>query len=513
MLTSLEIIRLRLYFAAMQETHYKTILYFIIGIIGITLAMQVYWNFKSYESGKQQLVNEVQISLDNAVNRYYTNLTKKNLVGFTIKYDPENQSQEEHNSVFKKLKLEASDIKQINVDKVSGKQRVSIFAGKEIDKVDTLYKKMTMNDSLLDETIKWYLNKDTLVQSNTLAELTSRVIVAVSNNKIDLATLDSLTKDELSRKKIELDFGLQFTGTNRTLTRNKDAIIEKSLLSTTSKSSYLPKESKLMLFFTNEKITILKKSLFGILISFLFSAAIIGCLLYLLQIIRQQKKLAEIKNDLINNITHEFKTPIATIGAAMEGIQIFNPENNSEKNQRYAKISLEQVLKLNTMVEKLLETATLDSDLLNLNTEPKNLVEILKNIAKKDDFIIENKKIDFYATENEIKYNIDVFHLENAFNNILDNAIKYGGAKISVTIERTKSGVKIKVSDNGNSLSEIHKKQVFEKFYRVPKGNLHDIKGFGIGLYYAKSIIEKHKGALTLSLKPTTFKIELPNEK
>ena len=249
------------------------------------------------------------------------------------------------------------------------------------------------------------------------------------------------------------------------------------------------------------------------MLSFLFVTAIIGCLLYLLQIISQQKRLAEVKNDLINNITHEFKTPIATIGAAMEGIQIFNQENTAEKNQRYARISSEQVFKLNTMVEKLLETASLESEKLNLNIEPVNILKLLKNSIQKEDFITQNKSINFHTTENEIIYNVDVFHFENALNNIIDNAIKYGGAKISVGIKVIKGFIEISIIDNGTSLTESQRKQVFEKFYRVPKGNIHDIKGFGIGLYYSRSIIEKHGGTLTLSLKPTTFKIELPNER
>jgi len=497
----------------MQERHYKTILYFIIGVISITLAMQVYWNFKNYNAEKQQLINEVQISLDNAVNLYYTNLTKKNLIGFSIKLDPNKQGKENVDSIFKKFELETSDIQEIDIDKIAGKQQISIFAGRQLNKVDTLYKKLMMDDSLLDETIKWYLNKDTLLKNNPLTELTSKVIVAVSTEKIELATLDSLTQAELNRKNIGVDFGLEFIGSDGTSLRINNAIINNSVLSTTSKSGYLPKNSELTLFFNNETLTILKNNLFVIMLSFLFVTAIIGCLLYLLQIISQQKRLAEVKNDLINNITHEFKTPIATINAAMEGIQVFNPENTEEKNRRYARISSEQVIKLNTMVEKLLETATLESEKLNLNTQPVNLVELLKKCIKKEDFTVDNKSIVFHAPKNEITYNIDTFHFENAINNIVDNALKYGGNKISVSIKKTRKSIEILTSDNGTTLSETHRKHIFEKFYRVPKGNIHDVKGFGIGLYYSKSIIEKHGGSLTLSLQPTTFKIELPNER
>ncbi|HMB99478.1 MAG TPA: sensor histidine kinase, partial [Flavobacteriaceae bacterium] len=108
---------------------------------------------------------------------------------------------------------------------------------------------------------------------------------------------------------------------------------------------------------------------------------------------------------------------------------------------------------------------------------------------------------------------VDVFHLENAINNIIDNAVKYGGKSILVSVEKHSKAVEVLISDNGNSLTKVHKDKIFEQFYRVPKGNTHNIKGFGIGLYYTKKIIEKHGGTIQLELNKnlTTFKIALPH--
>jgi len=110
--------------------------------------------------------------------------------------------------------------------------------------------------------------------------------------------------------------------------------------------------------------------------------------------------------------------------------------------------------------------------------------------------------------------NVDVFHFENAINNIIDNAIKYGGDSISVRLKQIKNTIEISISDTGNGLTKAHKDKLFEKFYRVPKGNRHDVKGFGIGLYYTKKIIEKHNGTIQLELNKnnTVFKITLPYE-
>jgi two-component system phosphate regulon sensor histidine kinase PhoR len=329
--------------------------------------------------------------------------------------------------------------------------------------------------------------------------------------KVDLKSIDSLLTKEFELKNIDIAYSLYLQnpfGDDQKMGQIPD---KKDFLSTVSTSAFLPEHSFLQINFSNITETVLKRNIIGLLFSLLFVIAIISCLLYLLKIIKNQKQLAEVKNDLISNITHEFKTPIATIGAAMEGIQNFNTSNDTEKNLRYAKISSEQVNKLNGMVEKLLETATLDSENLELNFESTDLVTLLKNATTEEAFLTDDKSIVFNTSETELKYPIDTFHFENAVNNIIDNAIKYGGNEIEVTLARRNKHIEIVIKDSGNSLTESQKKQIFEKFYRVPKGNTHDVKGFGIGLYYSKTIIDKHAGTLQVTVTPTTFKITLPH--
>ena len=175
-------------------------------------------------------------------------------------------------------------------------------------------------------------------------------------------------------------------------------------------------------------------------------------------------------------------------------------------------MSSNQLSKLNFMVEKLLETATLNSDSLKLIKEKCNIIELVAAIIEKHRMQIADKKINFNSSE-EFIANVDVFHFENAINNIIDNAIKYGGNEISIQLEHHKNSFEISISDNGSSLSKVNKDKIFEKFYRVSKGNTHDVKGFGIGLYYTKKIIEKHSGTIHLDLKDnlTTFKLSIPN--
>ena len=283
------------------------------------------------------------------------------------------------------------------------------------------------------------------------------------------------------------------------------------VLSTFSNSTYLPPNERLELLFTNPTLAILKRSMTGILLSFLLSASIIACLLYLLRTINRQKQLALIKNDLISNITHEFKTPIATVSTALEGIKSFNKENDKEKTEKYLEISGQQLSKLHQMVEKLLETATLDSDQLLLQMESVEMVALLKDLTDKYQLLTKAKELIFSTNISELVQKVDPFHFENAVANLIDNAIKYGGDRIEVNLNALLNKVEITVADNGGSIESSQREKIFDKFYRVPTGNQHDIKGFGIGLFYSKKIIEKHEGTLQLlsDKKNTVFKITL----
>jgi two-component system phosphate regulon sensor histidine kinase PhoR len=487
----------------MNGLKYNSILYFISLVILATLCIQVYWNYKNYQTGKQQMLNDVQTSLDNAVDGYYTLLAKRS--PFRTQNDSTIRGERRTQETFKLR--DGTLTHTMRGDSMhKGVTIVKSQIGDSIDLnirfIDTA--QITQVDSSIFEFID--------ATKNPITELSSKIVVSFREDELSLPKIDSLFAEELQRKNIRVDYGLKQTNSFQKTEELRPEIIEKATLETVSKSPYFLYNNQLTAHFSNVTLAVLKRNLLGIFLSFVLVGSVIFCLLYLLKIIRQQKQLAEIKNDLINNITHEFKTPIATIGIAMEAIQNFNSENDTEKNLRYAKLSGEQVGKLNLMVEKLLETATLDSEKLELNFESHNLVDLLRKATHKEVFSEGEKKISLVSSEEEISYPIDVFHFENAVNNIIDNAIKYGGKDISVAIQKNKNTVEISIRDSGSSLTEAQKKQIFEKFYRVPKGNTHDVKGFGIGLYYSKKIVEKHGGTITVSIQAhTVFKITLPH--
>jgi signal transduction histidine kinase len=514
----------------MNGFKYKSILYLISAVILATLFIQVYWNYKNYLTGKQQLANDVQTSLDNAVDQYYTELATKGsfqIFGDTL-FFPKNSIKKR--GVFL-TETDTCLTPSLSID--TSHSEIKIMRSEISDNLDV---NLTILDSVRTDKLDNSVLKIISNSKNPITELSSKIVVSFSEDRLSLAKIDSLFYAELQRKNIGVDYGLSHYGAYQKTEKLRPEIIDQATLETVSKSPYFFRDNNLKAHFTNVTLAVLKKNLVGIFLSFLLVASVIICLLYLLRIIKRQKQLAEVKNDLISNITHEFKTPLATMGIAMEAIQKFNAENDSEKNIRYAKISREQVDKLNMMVEKLLETASLDSEKLELKFESYNLVELLQIASQKEAFSVGDKTISFSScapafglrsrsyfgevdkasggmrAEEDIPYSIDVFHFENAINNIIDNAIKYGGKDISVEIVKQNNSIEITISDSGTSLTEAHKKQIFEKFYRVPKGNTHDVKGFGIGLYYTKKIIEKHNGTIDLSIKPnTTFKISLPD--
>lgn len=492
----------------MNEKKFRRIIYFISLVIALTLCVQAYWSFKNYQSEKQQFINDVQASLDATVEKYYTNLAKENTLSFIsdsissddffmdLNIDSLGHPMDSINGSISIIKIDDStDLKKFSF--LSSEKKDSIQIKIKDNAPHVLRKRMDSNQKKLNSSIEM---------------LTSKIIVSFSEDSLSIKSIDSLLLKELNRKNIDLDYGLHYTshwGINQKL---RESLIDNATLSAKSSSSFLESNGSLKVYFDNITLLVLKRNIISLLLSFLLVASIVFCLLYLLKVIQKQKELATIKNDLISNITHEFKTPLATISVALEGIQRFNESNNPEKSKKYAEMSTQEVQKLTVMVEKLLETATLDSDSLQLNLEETNLVTMLDRSTSISEELLHGKKIKFSTELEECMIKVDPFHFENALNNCIDNALKYGGNEIKVSLQKKEKSIQISINDNGTELTKQQAAKIFEKFYRVPKGNTHDVKGFGIGLYYTKNIIEKHGGSISVDLqKGTTININLPN--
>jgi len=404
-------------------------LYFITATIVLTIAVQLYWNYNNYIDNKQRVKNEILSSLDTAIDEYYTNVSKSNFFSI-INNDSINNKNDLFNDFWSedinssKSKVGISSFK-ISSDS-SGDTDVSTIQRKLAEIYgsigDTLSHSIIFTDTINFEYNDKKVTTKTLtkyqpevqrfkINSDSLKFLKGiqSVVIALNNDEIDFTRLDSIFTNQLSKKGIKtphylvlLEKDIKVEGSN------KAEDIELSLFSN-SKSTFLRPDQNLRAYYKDPTIEALKKSSTGILLSFLLSISVIFCLIYLLKIISNQKELAEIKNDLINNITHEFKTPIATISTAVEAIESFNVVDNKEKTKQYAAISAFQLKKLHQMVEKLLETATLDSESLMLQKEPTNIVDLIAKIAKKFE-LLTKKDINFTTNIDSKILKIDLFH-------------------------------------------------------------------------------------------------------
>jgi two-component system phosphate regulon sensor histidine kinase PhoR len=236
----------------------------------------------------------------------------------------------------------------------------------------------------------------------------------------------------------------------------------------------------------------------------------------LYQLIRQ-KQISEIKTDFINNMTHEFKTPIATINLAIDSIR--NPKivGDEKKVTRYAEMIRQENKRMHAQVENVLRISKLEKNQIDLSKDVVDIHDILEDAISHVDLIVKNRegfiKKKFEAKQTEIL--ASKFHMTNVMTNILDNAIKYSENAPQISIETVNAGNKliIKISDKGIGMSKNVQRKIFNKFYREQTGNIHNVKGHGLGLSYVKSIVEKHQGQVYVESekgKGSTFTLKLP---
>lgn len=503
-------------------------------LIGVTLlisiGVQAWRMYSQFEIIQSQLASDIQESLDNAVENYYADLAKTNVITLTDNLEmTTGQSSEldtlaegfDPNLIFKADTAISPKTTEFLQRVGKSKMIFKAIEGAENGRPDSIFWSEVQEDSTssiflfdtaagvgLDQVndLSVYWGKDAADSLSQIKYLTNRIIISITRDSIEIDQIQQKLSSELDRRNIDIDYKLILIKGLDPLDSLSSEETGRMPFQVISRSTFLPRDQKLALSFENAALTILKRGIVEILTSLLFLGIIAYAFYYLYQTIKNQKEIAEIKQDLIANITHEFKTPIATTLSAIEGIQQFNPENDLQKTDRYLGISKTQMLKLNQMVEKLLETATLDSDQMVMKKEQIEPEPLLRQLVQKFQTLAPEKDIELILPASSKPIFADPFHFENVLSNLLDNAIKYGGDQIRIYLDQ--NGMhKIRIYDNGGAISPEQKERVFEQFYRIPKGDVHDVKGFGIGLYYVKKILEKHEGKIELETgkNSTTF--------
>ena len=343
-----------------------------------------------------------------------------------------------------------------------------------------------------------------------------------TSSRVHPAILDSLLKDELHSHGIYLayEFGV-FDSRQQTFkiiqANNLEALQKTTIRAALFPNDILGNSLSLMVSFPDKQQYLLSKVWGSLFTSLVFVLMIIGAFAYVLYTIVRQKKLAELKNDFINNMTHEFKTPIATVSLAAEALQEEKVNSSKETLLRYVGVIKQESSRLGTQVEKVLQLASIDRKSLTLNKKSTFINTVVKAAADRARFQVEERQgnLQVELLARDIIIEADETHLANAIFNLLDNAIKYslGTPEIGLFVKADKSKIKITVTDQGVGLSKEQQQHIFDKFYRVPTGNRHDVKGFGLGLNYVKYIIENHGGKIKVSSQPnkgSRFVLVLP---
>ena len=279
-------------------------------------------------------------------------------------------------------------------------------------------------------------------------------------------------------------------------------------------------EELLVIIVPHVKSIIWKQMSWMVIGAILFTTIIFCAFFLTVRALLRQKKLSEIKSDFINNMTHEFKTPLATISLAVDALKNEKVINDRTKMDYFSGIIKDENKRMNKQVETILQAALLDKQQIQLNLRPTHAHELINSALSNIKLPVEEKQgkmeILFDAADDMIL--ADEVHFTNLINNLLDNAVKYSkeNLQIKVSTYNVTNLLKIKVEDNGIGMSKETLHRIFEKFYRAHTGNIHNVKGFGLGLSYVKTIIKAHHGKIkaesTLG-KGTCFVIDMPLSK
>lgn len=341
--------------------------------------------------------------------------------------------------------------------------------------------------------------------------------------KISVGLIDTLLRNEFANKGIRIDYEFGVYSPDRSKIvlektgKYHDELLFKGFPFPLFSGSTIATRDFLLLYFPQQSKYNLQ-SLWGMMmVSLLLVLVIIAAFSYSVFTIIRQRKLSELKNDFINNMTHEFKTPISTISLACQALSDKDIPRSNEMYADYINIIGDENHRLGEMAEKILQTAILEKGNLHLRPEAIDMHMLIADAIHKIAIQIEIR--DGVITQSLMAEHplikADKVHLSNVVFNLLDNANKYSPRKpqIMVSTADADNGIFISVHDKGMGITKANLKRIFEKLYRVPTGDVHNVKGFGLGLSYVKFIVEKHGGTITVESEPgkgSTFTLFLP---
>lgn len=369
-----------------------------------------------------------------------------------------------------------------------------------------LFKALPMGNDIFDETIEQNFYKN-------------------YKQKVDTMLLDSVLRSELKKQKIKAKFYYAITSIypegqthgDLKLAENFSDSLGEGYKVCLSPSNRFVDPQYLIVRFPDQDRAIFKGMWALLTMSIVVISILIFSFYYIMASNLKQKKLSVIKNDFISNMTHEFKTPISTISLASEMLSDTSISQTPEKQQRFLRMIRDENKRLSVLVESILQTSILDKGEFKLKLSEIDVHDIIINAINNTQLLISQRQgsIHTFLKAQNYKLQADKVHLTNIIFNLIDNAIKYTKDKpeIVITTYNTAEGIMIEIKDNGIGITKENQRKIFDKFYRVPTGNVHNVKGFGLGLSYVLAVVLKHNGTISVDSEPgkgSTFKVHLP---
>lgn len=509
-------------------------------LVGIALlaliAVQIYWIKSSVKLKEEEFERSVKEALKSTSN-------KLEKIGTA-------------NKIAKKIKLRKQGVRitkpgLVTVGNPSGSDvQVRIFEELSTDSSGVITSKMSQKEFIGDSvnsqnrflpyellntsksTSKNVENlRDELMQTKTeivndlFDELISINVYKDYKPKVDSLMLDTILRQELLAEGITTNFYYSVTSRlshSKVSGNYKEAQKDCDSTGCSMKINLSPNNvfvtpQYLSVNFPDQKSYLLKTMWMMLGVSLLVIFILIFAFYYTIATISKQKKLSVIKNDFISNMTHEFKTPISTISLAAEMLNDDSIIKTPEKQQRFVKMIRDENKRLSILVESILQTSILDKGEFKLKRSDLDVHEIINQAIQNTQLIVDQRQgnITKQLEATNCFINADKVHLTNIIFNLIDNAIKYtkDSPNILISTKDTPAGIEIKVKDNGIGISKDNLRKIFDKFYRVPTGNVHNVKGFGLGLSYVLAVVQKHNGTINVESevgKGSTFKILMP---
>ena len=395
-----------------------------------------------------------------------------------------------------------------------------------------LLKTWDIKDKEFDQTVNIVLRnvaermskytKTLLPKSNLIQRRSSNYYAVNINSAIDAGLLEQYLLQEMNKQSLNIDFEYavydcvsdELVYGNYCSNENPD---EKEI----KRPNKLPKFNNLVYYFVvrfpkRESFLLANRNM--TLTLTLLSILAIVFFLYSMWVIMEQKRLSELQKDFINNMTHEFKTPISSIKIASDFLANDQNLKNDTRLSRYIQIIREQNQRLNSQVEKVLNVARLEKDSIELKKEIFEINQTLNDIISNESLKMKQGSISFNSNISPVSINADKLHFVNVVANMIDNAIKYSNESPIVEISLNDAGkdVLLSIKDHGIGIEAEHQKKLFDKFYRVSTGNVHDVKGFGLGLFYVRNICLAHGWQIAVQSEPkmgSEFIITIPKSK